>query len=492
MSTRSHKRSSALVSFRSGGILDEKHRCDSEFEEDELPALRSMMGLGDDVLLHAPALGEYADAICPGWVALYEYPFTLGMKFPFPPLIQAFLLWFSLAPGQLAAQAWRVLYSICAVSERFGIDLRLADLASLYSCMPLGYGHVTMRASDGSNPFIDTSKGTDDGWFRRFVFVKVGSMTPPPEYLLEKWGETKGSAAPNMIDSLLSQKRKQPPSGTKKPPAKKEAKSPKIPAGFPYKTAPGPGLHPPGSSKAPVEVSDDGYTISLSPGFGYDASAPMWPDLDSFLLPGPLKSLEGRRTPFVAKGLCEAAFDTFQAALFTRRRIEALQSSNSSVLSRMEKLKAEVAELTKEKAEALEAAGEANRLKAAADQDLWKLDARITELEASEHQLKKTLTKVVVYAAWDSKIKSFKEFQAGGASSFDVAQEETNFLAEFPKPPNLSMLVGFVDSDDEGAAASADPAEEEVEVAEADGDAAVAAEEAPATDVSAGAPEEEV
>ncbi|KAK9672342.1 hypothetical protein RND81_12G094400 [Saponaria officinalis] len=172
----------------------------------------------------------------------------------------------------------------------------------------------------------------------------------------------------------------------------------------------------------------------------------------------------------------------------------------------LEKLKAEMAEFTKEKAEALEAAGEANRLKAAADQDLWKLDARITELEASEHQLKKTFAKVAVYAAWDSKIKSFKEFQAGGASSFDVAQEEANFLAEFPKPPDLSMLVGFVDSDDERAAASADPAEEEVEVAEEEGDAAgepsgaaagddeatVAVEKAPATDVSAGAPEEEV
>lgn len=118
-----------------------------------------------------------------------------------------------------------------------------------------------------------------------------------------------GSAAPDVLDSLLLKKRKHPASGSKNPPLKKESKNPEIPSGFSYKTAPGLELRPPGSFKAPIEVSDDGWTIALSPGFGYDSSAPMWPDLETFLLPGPRKALEGQGTSAVSEGLCESAFD---------------------------------------------------------------------------------------------------------------------------------------------------------------------------------------
>lgn len=40
------------------------------------------------------------------YVVLYEYPFLIGLRFPFTPLAKSFIEVLNLSPGQLMSQIW--------------------------------------------------------------------------------------------------------------------------------------------------------------------------------------------------------------------------------------------------------------------------------------------------------------------------------------------------------------------------------------------------
>ena len=84
---------------------------------EELKALRSLARIPPSV--HLLSAGETCPEACPeGFFVIYEYPFKIGLRWPYSPLAKAFMSYFEVAPGQLMPQFWRVLQVI----ERINID----------------------------------------------------------------------------------------------------------------------------------------------------------------------------------------------------------------------------------------------------------------------------------------------------------------------------------------------------------------------------------
>ncbi|XP_074278663.1 uncharacterized protein LOC141602258 [Silene latifolia] len=177
--------------FPSGGVLSAKHSCDSDFTPGDLACIKETFGFSDDVVLHIPTPGQKADFVRAGWICLYEYAFRLGLRFPFPPLIQEFLNLNRLAICRVAPYTWRTLLAIVAMNSRFGYEIGLSDLAHLFSVRSLSRGQVTIRVRDGEkNCIIFPVKPDDSKWFSRFIFVKIDTLPAPTDYIVSAWRST--------------------------------------------------------------------------------------------------------------------------------------------------------------------------------------------------------------------------------------------------------------------------------------------------------------
>jgi hypothetical protein len=74
---------------------------------DGLDRYRSKSQIPEDVVLRIPESDEVACSSRYGDVAFYEADFNAGVRFPMQPLMRELLDRLSLAPGQLAPNAWR-------------------------------------------------------------------------------------------------------------------------------------------------------------------------------------------------------------------------------------------------------------------------------------------------------------------------------------------------------------------------------------------------
>ena len=67
---------------------------------------------------------------------IYEYPFKIGLRWPYSPLAKAFMSHFQIAPGKLMAQFWRVLQVIERVTKDWDSPFDVTDLLMAYIVKP--------------------------------------------------------------------------------------------------------------------------------------------------------------------------------------------------------------------------------------------------------------------------------------------------------------------------------------------------------------------
>ncbi|KAJ9552809.1 hypothetical protein OSB04_016854 [Centaurea solstitialis] len=105
----------------------------------EVLTLRKLSGLPDSAILKVA--GEIRPADAPaGFFALFEYPFKIGFKWPFSPLLRAFMTRFNLSSSQLMPQFWRVIQVIERVTKDWGrTAFSVNDLLTAYSVKPTDY-----------------------------------------------------------------------------------------------------------------------------------------------------------------------------------------------------------------------------------------------------------------------------------------------------------------------------------------------------------------
>ncbi|XP_056691026.1 uncharacterized protein [Spinacia oleracea] len=125
---------------------------------------------------------------CPeGYVVMYEYPFTIGFKFPFTPLARSFIEVFHLSPGQLMPQIWRVFAVVQGVTADWKVPFDLADLMYSYDLALKECCRYTLVTKKGKKNLGVGLAVNDRGWQSRFVYVNKDSLGEKGHFLVEGW-----------------------------------------------------------------------------------------------------------------------------------------------------------------------------------------------------------------------------------------------------------------------------------------------------------------
>ena len=130
-----------------------------------------------------------ADLISPNWIAFPEYPFTLGLKYPFPGIISESFRVTSLSFIQAMPIIWCVLYWINHLNQSKKLNIGVGELASVYDLSTYGSSRFLFKVKTGQSHLVLRSKQNDGPWKEKFFFVKRASIPDgnlwPQEWVLK-------------------------------------------------------------------------------------------------------------------------------------------------------------------------------------------------------------------------------------------------------------------------------------------------------------------
>ena len=126
------------------------------------------------------------DFISPVWVAFPEYPFLLGLKFPFSGIIEEFFSKTGIPYIQTTLGVWRILHWISLLNENKGMNVGLEEIASVYDIKPLRSFWFVLKRKPGRTPLVEDFSQEDGLWKERFFLVKRSTI-PLGETLPMEW-----------------------------------------------------------------------------------------------------------------------------------------------------------------------------------------------------------------------------------------------------------------------------------------------------------------
>ncbi|KAJ0726042.1 hypothetical protein HanPI659440_Chr12g0465761 [Helianthus annuus] len=182
--TRSSSGDSAPTFFPHSILQDpEKEIC--SFDSAHLLALKTS-GIFPEGTVFRPFDREIrSDMVSNEWLCFNAFPFTLGLRFPFPDFITEFFHITKISFSQTMPMLWRVLLVLdriknAHISERSVHGLPLAYWLRCHgSCRFLFY-------STSSDPLILRATRNEEEWKSKFFFVKRSSIPNGAEYPV-KW-----------------------------------------------------------------------------------------------------------------------------------------------------------------------------------------------------------------------------------------------------------------------------------------------------------------
>src|SRR5581483_7899633 len=153
-----------------------------------LAHLRELAKMPKDAVIESPGEVRPADAPA-GFFALFEYPFKIGFSWPYSPLARAFMTRFSISPGQLMPQFWRVVSVIEHVTESWGrAAFTVDDLLSAYTVKASDYNRYGIYPKGrGDTMLVHGTQAFDRGWKARYAFVRSSSVLEEGGWVVPEW-----------------------------------------------------------------------------------------------------------------------------------------------------------------------------------------------------------------------------------------------------------------------------------------------------------------
>ena len=127
-------------------------------------------------IIKSPNVGLKSDLISPNWVAFPEYPFLLGLSYPFPGIIAEFFRDTKISFIQTMPVIWRILHWIHRLKVNKGLNIGLGELASVYDLQTYGSSRFLFKVKKGRIHLVLKSRQNDGAWKERFFFVKRESI----------------------------------------------------------------------------------------------------------------------------------------------------------------------------------------------------------------------------------------------------------------------------------------------------------------------------
>ncbi|KAD3336742.1 hypothetical protein E3N88_32261 [Mikania micrantha] len=146
------------------------------FDDDHIKVMQLSQAFPEETvfLRYDPALK--ADHSSSKWVCFPEYPFSLGLSFPFPTLISEFFRITRLCYPQLMPMSWRLLITLHKLNHKYGFKIGVAKISSSYQLRTHGYSRFLLQRRTNSPLLVHGITMNEDEWRDKFFFVKRSSI----------------------------------------------------------------------------------------------------------------------------------------------------------------------------------------------------------------------------------------------------------------------------------------------------------------------------
>ncbi|XP_060971672.1 uncharacterized protein LOC133037917 isoform X2 [Cannabis sativa] len=147
----------------------------SSMTKGDILRMRHQYEIHSSIQMRLPTIAERPDWDSGDWVCMYEFPFRIGFRFPFPPFVQEVLDYYEVAPSQLMPNAWRLLLGIEVIVRVKGKRVDLVDFQSSYYLKQhdtdKGRFLFTLRANKKAW-VMELVPSNKRGWRKKYCFVK--------------------------------------------------------------------------------------------------------------------------------------------------------------------------------------------------------------------------------------------------------------------------------------------------------------------------------
>ncbi|KAJ0494002.1 hypothetical protein HanIR_Chr12g0592451 [Helianthus annuus] len=109
------------------------------------------------------------------WICFPSYPFSLGLRYPFPEFTMQFFRKTSLSFSQTMPMVWRVLIVLNQIKALHVPKLCIEDIPIAYPLRSHGSSRFLLF-STSSNPLILKATKNEDGRQKKFFFVRRDSI----------------------------------------------------------------------------------------------------------------------------------------------------------------------------------------------------------------------------------------------------------------------------------------------------------------------------
>ncbi|KAJ0688363.1 hypothetical protein HanOQP8_Chr11g0393501 [Helianthus annuus] len=172
--TRSHVNESTST-LESQNLLREPEKEICSFNNADIAALKDFGAFPARVIIRPFDREVRSDAVSNEWVCFLAYPFSLGLRYPFPTFISRFFKLTSLSYAQTMPMVWRVLLVLDQIKSRHVPVHCVKDVPIAYRLRFHGNSRFLLF-STSKNPLILKATKNEDQWQRKFFFVKRDSI----------------------------------------------------------------------------------------------------------------------------------------------------------------------------------------------------------------------------------------------------------------------------------------------------------------------------
>ncbi|MFS7927093.1 hypothetical protein Hanom_Chr04g00304861 [Helianthus anomalus] len=173
--TKSHTADS-IPCFEAQNLLKEPKKEVCSFDNADIAALRASGAFPVDAIIRPFDRELRLDVFSNEWVCFLAYPFSIGLRYPFPAFISRFFELTGLSYAQTMPMVWRMLVTLDQIRSRFIPHLCIEDLPVAYRLRSQGNSRFLLFLTS-KNPLILKPIKNEDKWQRMFFFVKRDSIT---------------------------------------------------------------------------------------------------------------------------------------------------------------------------------------------------------------------------------------------------------------------------------------------------------------------------
>lgn len=118
-----------------------------------------------------------ADFSSKKWVCFPAYPFSIGIKYPFPTLFNEFFSTTGICYSQTMPMVSRVLSVLQNVIDSHDLQLGIPEIAQTYNLRTHGNHYFLLQTKTKRLPLVARATQNDYNWKSRFFFVARDSLS---------------------------------------------------------------------------------------------------------------------------------------------------------------------------------------------------------------------------------------------------------------------------------------------------------------------------